>query len=94
MATEGVIRAVLNPPFAQLTDRSIGLADPPDDDGPHHEENNPVAKPDVRGRRGTPSRRQAARGQTRTNPAADGPRGSNVLFFWRAVMDSNLRPWD
>jgi site-specific DNA recombinase len=84
---DGVKRAVLNPPFAELTDRSIGLTDD-DDDGPQpgpHDVENPG---------GVRSRREAsrdlvvasrARGQAGRNPETSRPRGSNVALMAAGV---------
>jgi hypothetical protein len=90
---EGVMRAILNPPFAELTDRSIGLAE--DDDGdepPDPDDPAPIGPAQQayltyhRARRTNPSREPrrvvaASRGPERRNPEAAGPRGSNVTLL-------------
>lgn len=82
---EGVTRAILNPPFAQLIDLSIGFEDD-EDEGPKAPQNAPT---DQEGsKRRTPARRprQAPRvahnGWTMKNPATTkGSRGSNVVLM-------------
>ena len=94
MDPDGVRRAILNPPFAELTDLSIGLADedhgdePPDPDEPA-----PIGPSQQaylayhRSRRPkNPSREPrrvvaASRGPERTNPEGRGSRGSNVTLL-------------
>ncbi len=88
---DGVKRAVLASPFAELTDRTIGLEDDPgDDDDPDlgDDPEGPTGDPEVKERRpgsprATTRRRQAvqARAQERQNPAARRPQGSNVLLM-------------
>jgi hypothetical protein len=90
---DGVTRAVLNPPFAELHDLSIGLADDEDDGGPE----DPGRPEDWRdtGLRAEPRRsretvsgvagtRLAEREGTR-NPEASRPRGSNVTLMAAGV---------
>jgi site-specific DNA recombinase len=75
---DGVKRAVLNPPFAQLQDRTIGLAD----DGGDEPEPKP-SLPEPPGAQDNPSRRprrQLVATATR-NPEVSLPRGSNVALL-------------
>ena len=81
---EGVTRAVLNPPFAQLIDLTIGFEDE------HEDPNAPQDRPDSdqARRRQTPTTKPrqaptgAHNGRTKKNPAAtSGSRGSNVLIL-------------
>jgi site-specific DNA recombinase len=90
-----VTRAILNPPFAELTDRSIGLADE-DDDEPEPDGDGPATPPGratgaylayQRNKRQTnPSRKPrrtvaASGGPERKNPEASQSRGSNVTLM-------------
>ena len=82
---EGVIRAVFNPPFAQLMDLTIGFEDDADEgpnapqDGPDGEE---VATRQTPTNRPRQAPRVAHRGRTKANPATtSGSRGSNVLIL-------------
>ncbi len=92
MDKDGVKRAILSSPFAELTDRSIGLAeDDGEDGGPDSEtdelgDGEPAGATQKRPQRprealggATGGRRN--RGQTPTNPEASRPRGSNVLLM-------------
>ena len=93
MDRDGVRRAVLNSPFAELTDRSIGFADNGGDDrGPETGPEGPDPTPEVadggeeRSRRprqtvsGLASANPIKPSMTR-NPEASRPRGSNVVLM-------------
>jgi site-specific DNA recombinase len=85
---EGVKRAVLNPPFAQLQDRTIGLADDGDDEGSDPEPGPPEAPTGHERLPERPGRRQpvgAARAATRRNPEVLRPRGSNLTLMAAGV---------
>jgi site-specific DNA recombinase len=90
MDKDGVKRAVLASPFAELTDRTIGLEDGPGDDDDPDLDQGPTEPTDkvAKERLPRPSRvitrpRETvqARGQTRQNPAASRPQGSNLLLM-------------
>ena len=91
MDRDGVRRAVLNSPFAELTDRSIGFADNGDDDrgpetGPEGPDPTPEAADEERSRRRrqTVSRLVSAdpiKPSMTRNPEASRPRGSNVVLM-------------
>ncbi len=80
---DGVTRAVVNPPFAQLIDRTIVLADDRGDDDPDPDW--PDTDPDLSG--GNPARDPRRtkpgqpRGQEQRNPEASRPRGSNLTLM-------------
>jgi hypothetical protein len=79
---DGVKRAVLNPPFAELTDRSIGL-DKDDEDGPEPSDD-PGPGPRIAGRTRPhgPSRRVGTRGRpVRKNPETSRSQGSNLTLM-------------
>jgi len=88
---DGVKRAVLNPPFAQLRDLSIGFEDGDDeDDGPDANPDDPdggkVIDGQIKAGRPTQAPRGAPRGRTKENPATNkGPRGSNVNLLAAGV---------
>ena len=77
MDTSGVVRAELNPPFAELVDRSIGLAD--DDDGPEEDPDGP--EPQEESREATGVTRATVLASATTNPLANGPGGSDVKLL-------------
>src|SRR5437016_2055567 len=94
MDRDGVQRAILNPPFAVLTDRSIGLAEDDDGEEPPDPDDPAPTGPSRQAylayhrarRRTNPSREPrtvvaASRGPERRNPEAAGPRGSNVTLL-------------
>ena len=82
MDTDGVKKAVLNPPFSFLTDRSIGLADNPEDDdgGPGDDPDQPEPRPATGSQPQATGTPQGANGRPqRKNPMThQGPQGSNV----------------
>ena len=92
---DGVKRAVLNPPFAELTDRSIGLAEEDNDGGgSDNDDQGAPSGPATEAylvyhrqkRRTNPSRAPrrplaSSGGTGRKNPEASRPRGSNVTIM-------------
>ena len=82
---EGVTQAMLNPPFAQLIDLTIGFEEDKDD-GPNAPQNGPEAdkarEPQTPARRQRQAPRGAPSGRTKANPATiGGSRGSNVALL-------------
>jgi hypothetical protein len=80
----GVVDAVLNPPFAQLIDRTIDLIDDDPDSVPSPQE--PVTlsgttRPGLDQQRRAQAAQGAAKGHHRKNPAAYEPRGSNLTLM-------------
>ncbi len=77
----GVTTAILNPPFAQLLDRTIGLSDETEDDpgpgGKDRETAQTTSQSTATGRTITAS----TRGENRKNPAIFQPRGSNLTLM-------------
>ena len=82
---EGVIRAPLNPPFAQLRNLTIGFEDDEDEssDAPQgSSDGDQFRRSQTTARRPRQAPRGAPRGRTKANPATNkGPRGSNVLIL-------------
>ena len=76
MDTSGVVRAELNPPFAELVDRSIGLAD---DDGPEEDPDGPA--PQEWPREATGVTRATVLASATTNPLANDTGGSDVKLM-------------
>ena len=82
MDTAGVVRAELNPPFAELVDRSIGLVDD-DDDGPEDDPDGP--EPLDWPREATGATRATVLASAKTNPLAEGSGGSDVKLLAEGV---------
>jgi len=90
---DGVKRAVLNSPFAELTDRTIGLIEDDADDDQRPDDDPDGSDGGVEAVEGpwSPQRPHrtkrilvgstATRGNQRTNPEASRPRGSNVTLM-------------
>lgn len=89
---DGVKRAELNSPFAELTNRTIGLDhDDADDQGQDDDSDGPAGTVEAQEGPWRPQRPHrtrrvlvgstAARGQQTTNPEASRPRGSNVTLM-------------
>jgi site-specific DNA recombinase len=82
---EGVVRAVLNPPFAQLTDRTIIWEDEPDDDLPPHDPEPDAPTDDGFSAQRRPSRKPARLMAHKKNSAALRPRSSNLTLMAAGV---------
>ena len=88
MDSNGVKEVVLNPPFAELENRAIGLADDMDDDDPEGgpDDPGPNGGGDLsRSLQDEAHRRTDGLASERTNPEVSRPRGSNLLLLAAGV---------